>query len=264
MAASGERGPPTRNRAGAGMKTVFVALGVAIYAVFFATFLYAVGFVGDLLVPKTIDSGATGAVASTIAIDLALMTVFALQHSVMARPAFKRAWTKVVPQALERSVYVLLASLALMLLFWQWRPLPAMMWAAPSGAARWVIWALFWIGWATVLLSTFLINHFDLFGLKQVWEYRRAGVTPPPEFRTPLFYRVVRHPLYLGFVVAFWAAPTMTMGRLLFAAATTAYILVAIQLEERDLTAVFGDRYRDYRRRVSMLLPLPRFGAGAR
>ena len=244
------------------MKLLFVALGGAIYVVFFLTFLYAIGFVGDLFVPKTIDSGPVGSVTTAVVVDLVLMTVFALQHSIMARPAFKRMWTKVVPQALERSVYVLLASLALILLFQQWRPLPAVVWSAPAGAASLAVWALFWIGWATVLSSTFLINHFDLFGLKQVWEYRRSGVTPPPEFRTPLFYRVVRHPLYLGFVVAFWAAPVMSVGRLMFAVVTTAYILVAIQLEERDLTAVFGDRYRDYRKRVSMLLPLPRFGSG--
>ncbi len=216
-----------------------------------------------MAVRKTIDSGPVAPAGQAVAIDLVLMTVFALQHSVMARPAFKRMWTRVVPEALERSVYVLLASLALILLFWGWRLLPAVVWSVPPGPVSLAVWALFWVGWATVLSSTFLINHFDLFGLKQVWEYRRSGVTPPPEFRTPLFYRVVRHPLYLGFVVAFWAAPVMSVGRLLFAATTTAYILVAIQLEERDLTAVFGDRYRDYRKRVSMLLPLPRFGSGS-
>ena len=245
------------------MKLLFVAVGGAIYVVFFLTFLYAIGFVGDVAVPKTIDSGPVAPAGQAVAIDLVLMTVFALQHSVMARPAFKRMWTRVVPEALERSVYVLLASLALILLFWGWRPLPAVVWSVPPGPVSLAVWALFWVGWATVLSSTFLINHFDLFGLKQVWEYRRSGVTPPSEFRTPLFYRVVRHPLYLGFVVAFWAAPVMSVGRLLFAATTTAYILVAIQLEERDLTAVFGDRYRDYRKRVSMLLPLPRFGSGS-
>ncbi|MGH6963599.1 MAG: methanethiol S-methyltransferase, partial [Phenylobacterium sp.] len=182
---------------------------------------------------------------------------------VMARPAFKAWWTKIVPPPVERSTYVLFASLALILLFWQWRPLPTLVWSIESQPAAMAIWALFWIGWATVLLSTFLINHFDLFGLRQVWAYRRNREIPPSEFHTPLFYRVVRHPLYLGFIIAFWAAPAMSQGRLFFALATTAYILIAIQLEEHDLLNHFGDTYRDYKSRVGMLIPLP-FGRRAK
>ncbi|MDB5452680.1 MAG: hypothetical protein JWO33_1258, partial [Caulobacteraceae bacterium] len=177
------------------------------------------------------------------------------QHSVMARPAFKAWWTRFVPVQIERSTYVLFASLALILLFWQWRPLPEPVWQVTSPPAVIAIWTLFGLGWATVLSSTFLINHFDLFGLRQVWAYRRALEIPPSDFVTPLFYRVVRHPLYVGFIVAFFATPTMSQGHLLFALATTAWILIAIQLEERDLVAVFGDRYLQYRSQVGMLIP---------
>jgi protein-S-isoprenylcysteine O-methyltransferase Ste14 len=245
------------------MRSLAVVYGVVAYAIFFVTFLYAIGFVGGVVVPKTIDSGAVGPLAQTLLIDTVLLGIFAVQHSVMARPAFKAWWTKFVPPPVERSTYVLFASLALILLFWQWRPLPTPVWSVQSEPASMVIWALFWIGWATVLLSTFLINHFDLFGLRQVWAYRRNREIPPSEFHTPLFYRVVRHPLYLGFIVAFWAAPTMSQGRLFFAFATTAYILIAIQLEEHDLLNHFGDTYRDYKNRVGMLIPLP-FGRRAK
>jgi protein-S-isoprenylcysteine O-methyltransferase Ste14 len=235
-----------------------VVYGVVAYAIFLASFLYAIAFVGDGSVPRAIDHpAAPGPAFTAVLIDLALLGVFAVQHSLMARPAFKRWWTTIVPAAIERSTYVLFSSLALILLFWQWRPLPQAIWevTAPSGVLA--IRVLFWLGWATVLSSTFLINHFDLFGLRQVWTYRREHRVPPPEFVTPLFYRVVRHPLYLGFIIAFWAAPVMTVGHLLFAGATTAYILIAIQLEEHDLIGTFGDAYRSYRRRVSMLIPLP-------
>lgn len=239
------------------MRWLAVIYGVFAYAVFFVTFLWSVAFVGGFGVPRTIDSGPAGPWATAIVVDTLLLGVFAIQHSLMARPAFKDWWMRFVPPPVERSTYVLAASLALLLLMSQWRPMPEVVWSVAGGPAATAIWALFWFGWATVLLSTFLINHFDLFGLRQVWAYRRRREIPPSDFRTPLFYRVVRHPLYLGFIISFFAAPTMTQGRLFFAVATSVYVLIAIQLEERDLITVFGDRYRDYRARVGMLLPVP-------
>lgn len=239
------------------MRTLALIYGLIAYAVFFLTFLYAIAFVGDLAVPRTIDSGEPGPVGTALLVNTLLLGVFAVQHSLMARPAFKAWWARFVPPPVERSTYVLASSLALILLIWQWRPMPEVVWSVPGGPARIVVWAVFWLGWGTVLLSTFLINHFDLFGLRQVWAYRRRREILPSEFHTPLFYRVVRHPLYLGFIIAFFAAPTMSQGRLFFAIATTAYVLIAIQLEEHDLMNVFGDRYRDYRSRVGMLLPIP-------
>jgi protein-S-isoprenylcysteine O-methyltransferase Ste14 len=229
--------------------------GLVSYVIFFGTFLYAIGFVGGVAVPKTIDSGPVGGLVPSLVIVTLLLGVFAIQHSVLARPAFKAWWTRFVPKAIERSTYVLLASLALILLFWQWRPLPSPIWwvTAPAGVA--VLWVLFALGWLTVLTSTFLINHFDLFGLRQVWAYASGREIPPEEFVTPLFYRVVRHPLYLGFIVAFWATPQMSLGHAFFAFATTAFILIAIQLEEHDMVTMFGDTYRSYQRRVSMILP---------
>lgn len=239
------------------MRWLAVIYGVFAYAVFFLTFLYSIGFIGGFGVPRTIDSGPAGPLGAAVAINAALLGVFAIQHSLMARPTFKAWWVRFVPRPVERSTYVLAASLALILLLWQWRPMPEVVWTVPAGPAATAIWGLFWFGWATVLLSTFLINHFDLFGLRQVWAYRRRREIPPSDFSTPLFYRIVRHPLYLGFIISFFAAPTMSQGRLFFALMTTAYVLIAIQLEERDLIAVFGDRYRDYRARVGMLLPVP-------
>ena len=231
--------------------------GAVSYAIFLAVFLYAIAFVGGFGVPKTVDSGAAGGLAEALVVDLVLLGLFAVQHSVMARPAFKRWWTRIVPRSVERSTYVLFASLILALLFWQWRPIPGVLWEIQSSGGQIAMYALFGLGWTIVLLSTFMINHFELFGLRQVY-YRLRGMTlPQGQFRTPMLYRHVRHPLYLGLLLAFWATPTMTMGHLLFAVATTGYILIGIQLEERDLVTAFGDRYRRYREQVSMLIPLP-------
>jgi methanethiol S-methyltransferase len=208
-------------------------------------------------VPKTIDSGPVASIAEALIVNLLLMSLFAIQHSVMARPAFKRWWTKFIPRAIERSTYVLAASLALALLLWQWRPIPAVVWQVSNPTGAMTLMALEAVGWLIVLSSTFLINHFELFGLHQVANNLVGKPMPAPRFRTPLFYKLVRHPIYLGFIIAFWAAPFMTGGHLLFAAVTTAYIFVGIALEEHDLITVFGDQYRNYRRQVSMIVPLP-------
>jgi protein-S-isoprenylcysteine O-methyltransferase Ste14 len=233
---------------------VFV-YGVLSYACFFATFLYAIGFVGGFAVPRSIDSVATGSVGIALAVDLLLLAVFALQHSVMARPAFKRRWTQIVPEPAERSTYVLASSLALLFLFWQWRPIGGVVWQMDNPWGQIVLYGLFAAGWLTVLVTTFLINHFDLFGLRQVWFYLRGEPYRPLTFKTPGPYRHVRHPLYVGWLLAFWATPTMTVAHLLFALMTTAYILIAIQFEERDLVVAHGERYAEYRRRVPMLIP---------
>jgi methanethiol S-methyltransferase len=230
--------------------------GLAAYLVFFVAFLYAVGFVEGMSVPKTIDSGAVVPLTEALIVNLLLMSLFALQHSVMARPQFKCWWTRLVPKPIERSTYVLLASLTLLLLFWQWRPISTIAWQISDPHIATAIVALSFLGWGLVLLSTFMINHFELFGLHQVLANLTGHKMPDAEFRTPVLYKLVRHPIYLGFIIAFWAAPTMTVGHLLFASVTTAYIFVGIFLEERDLVDLFGDNYRLYRQRVAMLVPL--------
>lgn len=230
--------------------------GILVYLVFFASFLYAIGFVGDFIVPTTLNNGISGGLAAAVIVDLVLLGIFAIQHSLMARPFFKRGWTRIVPPHTERSTYVLFASLALVLIYWQWRTIPGTVWMVTNETWANVIWAVFALGWAMVLISTFLIDHFDLFGLRQVWSYFRGQQMPAPAFKAPLFYRGVRHPIYLGFLLAFWAIPTMSYGHLLFAAACTAYILIAIQFEEHDLVGTFGATYIEYRRTVSMIIPL--------
>jgi protein-S-isoprenylcysteine O-methyltransferase Ste14 len=230
--------------------------GLAAYLVFFVTFLYAIGFVTGVLVPKTIDSGAVAPLGEALVINIVLMSLFAVQHSVMARKSFKRWWRQFVSDAIERSTYVLVASLVLVLLFWQWRPIPTMVWEINEPSVSMALTALSFAGWGLVLVSTFMINHFELFGLHQVSTHLAGRTMPEPRFKTPAIYKLVRHPIYLGFIIAFWATPAMTAGHLLFAAVTTAYIFVGIFLEERDLVDQFGDQYRRYRERVSMLVPL--------
>ncbi|MGV0811457.1 methanethiol S-methyltransferase [Mycolicibacterium boenickei] len=234
-----------------------IGYGAASYLIFLVAFLYAIGFVGNFVVPRTVDAGISAPIAEAVLVNLLLLSVFGIQHSVMARPWFKQRWTRIVPQVIERSTYVLLSSLALLLLYWQWRTMPAVVWNVESTAGRAILWAFFWLGWATVLASTFMINHFDLFGLRQVWLNWRGQSYDELGFRTVMLYRVIRHPIMLGFIVAFWAIPTMTVGHLLFSVVTTVYILVAIQLEERDLVETMGEDYRAYRHRVSMLVPWP-------
>ena len=232
--------------------------GVVSYVIFLGTFLYAIGFVGNLIVPKSIDSGEPASFRQALLINVLLLGLFAIQHSVMARPVFKRWWTRFVPQSVERSTYVLLASLALILLFWQWQPLIDVVWNVENTVGRYILWALFFLGWVTVLVGTCLINHFDLFGLRQVYLYLRGEEYTNLTFRTPFLYKIVRHPIMLGFIIAFWSTPYMTSGHLMFALVTTAYIVIAIQLEERDIMSMHGTAYEEYRKQVSMLLPIPK------
>ncbi|HEX7086828.1 MAG TPA: isoprenylcysteine carboxylmethyltransferase family protein [Vicinamibacterales bacterium] len=233
----------------------FFVYGLVAYLVFVGTFLYAIAFVGGFLVPTRLDGPQQGPLAEALAVNAGLLTLFAVQHSVMARRWFKERWTRIVPWTIERSTFVLCASLALLLLVWQWRPIGIPIWEVSHPAARAALWTLFGLGWTTVFVVTFLINHFDLFGLRQVWLPLRGKPYTRITFRTPLPYRYVRHPLYFGFLLAFWSTPTMTLAHLLFAVATTAYIVVAIPFEERDLVAEHGEVYETYRRTVPVLLP---------
>jgi methanethiol S-methyltransferase len=236
-------------------RLLMFAYGLTSYLIFLGTFLYAIAFVGGFLVPSRLDGPLRTSLSEALAIDLALLTVFALQHSVMARRWFKERWTQIIPWSIERSTFVLCASLALLLLFWQWRPIGIQVWSIDDPAARAVLWVLFAAGWATVLVMTFFINHFDLFGLRQVWLPLIGKPYTRVPFRTPMPYRFVRHPLYFGFLLAFWMTPNMTVAHLVFALTTTAYIVVAIQFEERDLVHEHGSAYEEYRRTVPMLLP---------
>jgi protein-S-isoprenylcysteine O-methyltransferase Ste14 len=240
------------------LRLLAAAYGGLAYLLFVAVFVYAIGFAGNLLVPKSLDTGLPASPGTAVAVDLILLGLFAIPHSVMARPRFKHGWTRFIPIDLERSTYVLASSLLLALLFWQWRPLPARVWQVEHPAVVAAFWGIFACGWLIALLSTFLIDHFDLFGLRQVYFYAADKPYSFPPFRTPALYRVVRHPIMLGFILAFWATPRMTWGHLLFAAATTAYILAGIRLEERDMRSAFGSRYDEYCEQVSMLLPWPR------
>lgn len=238
-------------------RSLAVLYGGVCYAAFLVTFLYAIAFVAGMGVPKHIDNGATAPLATALIIDIALLALFAVQHSGMARPAFKRWWTRFVPQPIERSTFVLVSSLVLALLFWQWRPLPELIWQVDNRLAGGLLWGISLLGWLLVLTSSFAINHFELFGLRQVWLHARRRAPKDEPFVLRAMYRIVRHPLMLGFLIAFWATPVMSLGHLLFAIVVTAYIVVAVRfLEERDLVALHGDAYRDYQRKVPMLLPL--------
>lgn len=244
-------------------KLLGVLYGLIAYAVFFASFLYAIAFTGNIGIPgivdKTIDTGTPGELIPSIIVNVILLGLFGLQHTIMARPGFKAAWTKIVPKSIERSTYVLLASLILFLIYFQWRPMPEMVWVLEAGGlANQVVGGLFWAGWVIVLLSTFMIDHFELFGLRQVLNNMQSKQPVTMAFKMPGFYKIVRHPIMLGFIIAFWAAPAMSQGHLLFAVVTTAYIFVALQFEERDLVDALGETYIEYRRKVRMIIPLPK------
>jgi len=243
-------------------RILFLLYGVVCYFAFFGTILYAIGFVGNIIVPKTIDSKPETSLVNAILINASLLLLFALQHSIMARPKFKKWWTRIIPEQLERSTYVMLASLCLMLMMWQWQPMGGIIWSTENAVIKNILLATYLLGWSIVFLSTFLINHFDLFGLRQVWLYFRGKPYTQLPFRLPFFYKLVRHPLYFGFLVAFWSTPVMTAAHLLFAALTTGYILTAIQLEEKDLIRSFGEKYLHYKKWVPMIIPFSKKKVG--
>lgn len=236
-------------------RILYLLYGVISYFAFFGTILYAIGFVGNLVVPKTIDGAATTPLYFALLTNASLLLLFALQHSIMARPAFKNWWTRIIPASLERSTFVLLSSLCLMLMMWQWQPLGGVVWSVENQLVKTIMLVVYFLGWGIVFVSTFLINHFDLFGLRQVWLYFIGKPYTQLPFRLPFFYRFVRHPLYLGFLIAFWVTPVMTTAHLLFAVLTTGYILTAIQFEEKDLISHFGEKYRNYKKWAPMLIP---------
>ena len=239
-------------------KVLILFFGIISYVIFLATFLYSIGFVGNIIVPKSIDSGETTSTA--ILVNLVLLSIFAIQHSVMARPEFKKWWTTIFSPSIERSIYVLLSSGALILLFWKWQPLTEVVWNVEGTLFGTILYSLFWLGWVIVLISTFLINHFHLFGLLQVFENFKNKALSDPQFKENLFYKLVRHPIMLGFIIAFWAAPVMTYGHLLFAAVTTIYVFIAVKfLEEKDLLKMHGEHYAAYQKRTSMIFPFPKF-----
>lgn len=244
-------------------KSIALLYGLICYVLFLGTFLYAIGFVGDFIVPKNIDGGIPGPVVTAIVVNVLLLGLFAVQHSIMARPAFKSWWTKFISPSVERATFVLATNLALILLYWQWRPMLGTVWSVDDPTWRMVLWAVFAIGWAIVLLSTFMIGHFELFGVTQVLGKQRR-IEGDEEFKEPGFYKLVRHPIMVGFIIAFWATPDMTQGHLLFAVVTTAYILIAIQLEERDLIVMLGQAYINYRARVPALVPFTKFGGATK
>lgn len=236
-------------------RILFLFYGAVCYVAFLGTILYTIGFAGNIIVPKTIDSKPGTSLVNAILVDASLLLLFALQHSIMARPGFKEWWTRIIPEQLERSTYVLLASLCLMLMMWQWQPIGGIVWSTHNDVIKNILLITYIVGWSVVIVSTFLINHFDLFGLRQVWLYFRGRAYTPLPFRLLLFYRIIRHPLHLGFLIAFWSTPVMTAAHLLFAVLTTGYILTAIQFEEKDLVQLFGERYRNYKRWVPMIIP---------